>query len=139
MLNFTNDESVELEEFVYSFASLDFEYFERHFSENMRWKNPGFPAFNKNITVRALHAMLKIMPGFRIEPIHYEQRGNQIIIERYDYIPVGKWLEIKAEVTGIFTFEGNKVVYWEEKFSYLQGASAFVKALLALPGKLISS
>ncbi|HET8708557.1 MAG TPA: limonene-1,2-epoxide hydrolase family protein [Pseudomonadales bacterium] len=138
MLNFTNEESVELEEFVYAFAGLDFDYFERHFSERLRWKNPGFPALNKNVTMKVLRAMLKVMPGFHIDPIHYEQQGNQIIIERHDYIPLGKWLEIKAEVTGVFTFEGNQVVYWEERFSYLQGASAFVKALLALPQKIIA-
>lgn len=138
MLTFSGDETIELEEFVYEFSGLDFDYFERHFSDDLRWKNPGFPALNKNTTIRVLKSMLQIMPNFRIEPIHYEQNGNTIIIERYDYIPIGKFLEIKAEVTGIFTLEGNQVVYWEEKFSYMQGASAFVKALLALPKKIMS-
>jgi limonene-1,2-epoxide hydrolase len=101
---------------------------DKHFADDVRWLNSGFPAAEGKDACRKLAASFSgPFPTIVVEILAIAASGEDVLVERIDHCrPADGSATVDVEVNGSFKLRDGQVVYWYDYFDprpFLTGAA----------------
>lgn len=85
-------------------------------TDDIEWRNSGFPTLRGPRAVAALRAMESRGISFSADMHHVATTGDVVLTERTDHLGVGRWTA-SFWVCGTFAVRGGRIALWDDHFA----------------------
>jgi len=101
-------------------------------TDDVEWRNSGFPTLRGPRAISALQAMERRGMSFSVDMHHIATTGDVVLTERTDHLGVGRWTA-SFWVCGTFEVRDGRIALWDDHFAT---GNVLVGAVKGLGGML---
>lgn len=100
-------------------------------TDDVEWRNSGFPTLRGERAVSALRAMESRGISFSADMHHIATTGDVVLTDRTDHLGIGRWTA-SFWVCGTFVVRDGRIALWDDHFATGNVLVGAVKGLAAM-------